>query len=64
MAAARLRKTFRYPDDSEQEPEGREELDEEGLDLTTPTVGSTLMLPLSFGLRTRATYQRATSGER
>ncbi|KAL1983560.1 hypothetical protein VTN96DRAFT_10220 [Rasamsonia emersonii] len=29
MAAARLRKTFRYPDDSEQEPEGREELDEE-----------------------------------
>ncbi|KAL1965156.1 hypothetical protein VTN77DRAFT_6069 [Rasamsonia byssochlamydoides] len=29
MAAARIRRTFRYPDDSEPEPGGREELDEE-----------------------------------
>lgn len=30
MATARLRKAFRYPDDSEGEEPGREDLDEEG----------------------------------
>jgi hypothetical protein len=35
MTAARIRRTFRYPDDSEQEHERREELDEEGLDFQT-----------------------------
>jgi hypothetical protein len=32
--AARIRRTFRYPDDTEQEHDGREELDEEGSDIS------------------------------
>lgn len=31
MSTTRLRKAFRYPDDSGDDEQGREELDEEGL---------------------------------
>lgn len=39
MAAARIRRTFRYPDDSEFKHPDREELDEEGPPYKTPAIG-------------------------
>ena len=58
MAAARIRRTFRYPDDSEFKYLDREELDEEGL-------VSLIFLPRFHAevLRAGAPYKTPAIGE-